>query len=320
MAPRCPVVSSASLPARLNRGRWADPSATGLKDVTMRNITALHGVLVAAMLATGACGHQQPTWVAELGYRSGEVFTARRGHLGMPFVEVTIAESLLFDTGNMVGLTLATNVLDQLNLPELGRWERLDSDGRVVGTYRRVRAPKVRLLGKDLADQPIFEFSDPDLVGLVGPDAVPGTRFTLDYRAELLAVSTSHVGVVPRGFDALPLTRSSRHPRLILAMGRVNGQPALIEFDTGASRTNIDPQLARELVLPQTPTGVRIDRIDVGPLVFAVPSAKVNPKSGIDPTLTPPILISVGSDILAQMILTVDYAEGRVLVRDARKP
>ncbi|HEX5012364.1 MAG TPA: hypothetical protein VFY71_18390 [Planctomycetota bacterium] len=54
--------------------------------------------------------------------------------------------------------------------------------------------------------------------------------------------------------------------------------------------------------------GVRIDCVGIGPLVFAVPSAKVVPKSGIDSTLTPPIQLSVGSDILAQTILTVDYA------------
>jgi hypothetical protein len=210
-------------------------------------------------------------------------------------------------------------VLDQLNLPELGRWDRLDSGGRVIGTHRRVRAPRVRLLGQSLADQTIFEFSDADLVGLVGPDAIPGTRFTLDYQTEMLAVSTSRVEVVPSGFVALSLTHSSRHPRLILAMGGVNGRAVLMEFDTGASRTNIDAQLARELALPEAPNGVRIDTLGIGPLVFAVPSAKVDSKSGIDPTLTPPLLLSVGSDILSQIILTVDYARGQLLVRDARR-
>jgi predicted aspartyl protease len=289
----------------------------------MRRIRALQSLLLTTSLVTGACVVQQPTWVSQLGYRADEVFTARRGRLGMPFVEVTIGESTqrwLFDTGNMVGLTLATNVLDQLNLPEIGRWDRLDSDGRVIGAYRRVQAPRVHLLGRILSDQTIFEFSDTDLVGLVGPDALPGTRFTLDYQAEVLAVASSPVGIPPPGFIVLPLTRSSRHPQLILATGRVNGRPALIEFDTGASRTNIDPQLVRDLALPAAPDGVRIDSLDIGSLIFAVPSAKVVPKSNIDPTLTPPIQLSVGSDILAQIILTVDYAGGQLLVRDERRP
>jgi hypothetical protein len=112
----------------------------------------------------------------------------------MPFLEVAIGDStywLLFDTGNMVGFTLATPLLDRLRLPESGRWDRLDSDGRVIGSYRRVRAPVVRVLGRTLADQPIFEFSDAAIGGLVGPDALPGSRFTLDYRAGILAITSS---------------------------------------------------------------------------------------------------------------------------------
>jgi predicted aspartyl protease len=307
---------------RLNKS-WTDQGES-VERVIMRRLRVFQGVLlVTSLAATGPLVVQQPTWVSQLGYRAEDLFTARRGLYGMPFVEVSIAETtqqLLFDTGNTVGLTLATSVLDRLNLPVLGRWDRLDSDGRVIGTYRRVRAPRVRLFGRTLSDQTIFEFSDPDLVGLVGPDALPGTRFTLDYRAEMLAITNSPLEAVPPSFTALPLTHSARHPRLILATGRVNGRAVLMEFDTGASRTNVDPQLVRDLSLPLAPNGVRIDSLEIGHLIFAVPSAKVNPKSGIDPTLALPIQVSVGSDILARIILTVDFARGQILVSEARRP
>ena len=278
-------------------------------------------ILLASLLVSAGCAAEPPSWISALGYGANEVFPIQLGRAGMPFVEVTVGTTTrpwLFDTGNMVGLTLATNEIDELHLREIARWERLDSDGQVIGTYRRVRAPAVRLLGRTLADHEIFEFSDADLVGLVGPDTLPGTRFTLDYRAGLIAVATSALETVPAGFFELPLTRSPRHPRLILATGHVDGRPVLVEFDTGASRTNIDPQLARELALPVVESGVRIDSLKIGPLAFAVPSAKVVPKSGIDRTLAQPILLAVGSDIIGQMILTVDYARGRLLVRDAR--
>jgi len=266
---------------------------------------------------------QQPAWVAQLGYTPDQVFPARRGLHGMPFVDVVIEgtkQRLLFDTGDMAGLTLATNLINRLELPETGRWDRLDSDGHVIGSYRRVQARAVILFGRALSDQTILEFSDADLGGLVGPDALPGTRFTLDYRSELLAVASSSLQNAPRGFVALPLTRSARLPRLILAVGRVNGRPVLMEFDTGASRTNIDPQLVQELGLARSGDGVRIDSLALGPLVFSVPSAKVDSKAGIDPTLTPALQLAVGSDILAQVIITVDYAGGRLLVRDTRRP
>jgi predicted aspartyl protease len=277
--------------------------------------------VVGAFLPTAGAVAQQPSWVAQLGYRPDQVFAVRRGHLGMPFLEVAIGDStywLLFDTGNTVGLTLATPLLDQLRLPEVGRWDRLDSDGRVIGTYRRVRAPVVRLLGRTLTDQTVFEFSDAALGGSVGPGALPGTRFALDYRAGILAITSSHLQEVPAGFTALPLTRSSRLPHLILATGRVNGRPVLIELDTGASRTNVDPALVQELGLPTARHGVRIDSLVLGSLVFAVPSARVNPKGGIDPTLSPPIQLAIGSDILAQVIQLVDYPRERLLLFDAR--
>jgi hypothetical protein len=219
-----------------------DTSAGGFR--VKRSGFLLAAVATTLLMTAGAVA-QQPAWVAQLGYRPDEAFAVRRGHLGMPFLQVAIGDStywLLFDTGNMVGLTLATSLLDQLRLPESGRWDRLDSGGRVIGRYRQVRAPVVRLLGGVLADQTIYEFSDAALGGLVGPDALPGTRFTLDYRAGILAVTRSSLQVVPPGFTALPLVRSSRHPGLILALGRINGRPVLIEFDTGrAGATSIRP-------------------------------------------------------------------------------
>lgn len=273
------------------------------------------------LLANARAEAQQPAWVAQLGYRSDEVFPIRRGYLGYPYLQIAIGDStywLPFDTGNMVGLTLVTSLLDQLQLPELQRWKSFGSDGKVVGSYRTMRAPAVRVLGRTLADQVIFEFSHAALLGLVGPDMLPGSRFTLDYRAEILAVTQSSLQDVPPGFSALPMTRSSKHQRLILATGLVNGHPVLIEFDTGASRCNIDPTLVQELHLPTTANGVRIDSLTIGPFVFAVPSARVNPKAGIDTSLNPPIQLAIGSDILRHLILTVDYTRGQLLLFDAR--
>ena len=258
-----------------------------------------------------------PPWSEDLGYRPDELFPLRRGHLGMPFVEVLIgntAHELLFDTGNMVGLTLATPVLDRLDLPEVGRWNRLDSDGRIIGTFRRARAPSVRAFGRTHTGEIIYEFADSVLGGLVGPDLLPGTRFTIDYASGIIAVTQRGLDRAPDGFIELPLAHSVRFPRLILAPGRVNGHPVLIEFDTGASRTNIDPALVQKLNLPRSGNGVAVDSLTIGSLSFSVPSARINPKADIDPSLTPPIQLAVGSDIISQLIFTVDYSRGRLLI------
>jgi predicted aspartyl protease len=278
-------------------------------------------LLLAVSLISVVCSVHPPEWASVLAYRPDEIFPARLGRLGMPYIEVTVGETtdrLLFDTGNMVGLTLAKHVIDQLELPVIGSWNRLDSDGRIIGTYRRVRATEVRLLGRTLIDQTIFESSDDQIDGLVGPDDLTGMRFTLDYRAQILAVASSKLDTVPEGYIVVPLVHSSLHPRLILAIGRVSGKPVLFEYDTGASRSNIDPSLARDLSLPAVRNGVRIDSLQIGSIIFSIPSVKVNPKSGIDSTLASPIQFSVGSDILSQIIWTVDYDNGRMLLRDAR--
>ncbi len=306
-------------------GRRSGRPPTSEGAALARRASAVLGVLLTAGLAAAgarAWEVQQPAWVADLEYRASELFAVRPGYLRMPFLEVAVGDSiywLLFDTGNMVGLTLATPLLDQLRLPEVGRWDRLDANGRVVGRFRTVRAPAVRVLGRTRTDQVIAEFGDAQLGGLVGPDAVPGSRFTLDYESGLLAVTSSSLVAVPADFVALPLTRSERHPRLILVSGRVNGRATLMELDTGASRTNLDPTLVRELHIPQAGDGVRLESLALGPYVFTVPSAKINPKAGIDTTLSPPIQLAVGSDILRQVVLTVDYAGGQVLLRRVRR-
>jgi predicted aspartyl protease len=276
---------------------------------------------VCIVAGTGAA--QRPAWVAQLGYRADQVYSAKPGRASRPFIEMTIGNvtrRVLFDTGNMAGLSLATNVLDELKLPEVGHWNYSDADGRVVGTYRRVRAPSVTFLGRTLTNQVILEFSDTSVGGLVGPEALPGARFTIDYRAELLAVTDAPLDSVPPGFVVLPLIRSTRQPYLILAMGSINGHPTLFEFDTGATRTNVDPELVRALALPQALNGVRIDSLALGSLMFAIPSARVDGKQGIDPALSPPLLLSVGSDVLSRIIWTVDRAAGRMLIKDARQP
>lgn len=52
---------------------------------------------------------------------------------------------------------------------------------------------------------------------------IPGTRFTLDYKRELLAVAESGPLVEVSGYGALPLIESPRHSRLILVMGSIRG-------------------------------------------------------------------------------------------------
>jgi hypothetical protein len=104
------------------------------------------------------------------------------------------------------------------------------------------------VFGVELDSVSIFEFSHERLPGLVGPDMIPGTRFTLDYGSGRLGADGG-TSAPAGGFESIPLVRSPEHPRLILIRGRVQGREVLIEVDTGKSRTTIDRELVEALGL-----------------------------------------------------------------------
>lgn len=275
-------------------------------------------IVMVLMLMPLRAESQGATWVEQLGYRQTEVTAIRAGPARMPLVEVTISgisRWLLFDTGDMVGLSLTTNELSQHPMPVDSTWQRLGSDGRVIGTLRRLRGSSVSAFGRALGDLPIFEFNESLVPGLIGPDLLPGKRFTLDYRAGLLGVTDAALGVPSAEFAVLPLVHSTRHPRLILAICSIAGRPVLTEFDTGKTRTVIDPRLVRTLGLVETEGGVRLDSLFLGPIAFAVSSAKLVSLADIDRSLPAPIELSVGSDIMSQLLITVDYATNRLVFR-----
>ena len=266
---------------------------------------------------------QVPEWVGPLGYRASELVEVRIGPYGMPLVQVDVAgvsRWLLFDTGDMVGVSLTTSELSSQELPVDSTWRRLDSDGSVIGEFRRLRAPSVRAFGRELGPLPIYEVDGLVVPGLIGLDLLPGGRFTLDYGSGLLAVTDTPLGEPPAGFEELPLVRSRRHPRLILAYCRIGEREVLTEFDTGKSRTVISPELARELGLVPDDRGVRIDALGVGSATFGIPSAKLVSLADIDRSLPAPIELSVGSDVMSELVITVDYATGRLLVGERRPP
>lgn len=275
-------------------------------------------IVAILVLAPVRGAPQGAAWIAQLSYRPTEVTAIRAGPARMPLVEVKISgisHWLLFDSGDMVGLSLTTSELSQHSLPVDSTWRRLASDGRVIGTFRRMRGSSVHAFGRALGDLPVFEINESIVPGLIGPDHLPGNRFTLDYRAGLLAVTDGALGTLPAEFAELPLVRSPRHPRLILAFCTVAGRPVLTEFDTGKTRTVIAPRLVEALGLRSTEDGVRLDALQIGPTPFAVSSAKVVSLAAIDQSLPAPIELSVGSDVMSQMLITVDYAAHRLVFR-----
>lgn len=268
-----------------------------------------------------AAAQDLPDWVSALDYRADEVQQISIGAYGYPFVRLQVNDvelELPFDTGNMVGLSLAPAWLQRLSLPRIDEWRSRASDGTLRGTYGIHEAGRVVAFGMEARNERVFEFIHPDLPGLLGPQLLRKKRFTLDYRNRVLAITDRPLTAVLESAGELKLLPSSRREDLLLVWGEIHGRRVLMQIDTGKSRTTIDPELASSLELEESEDGVVVEGLLFGELEFAVPSAKLVVLRQIDPDLSEPILVGIGSDIINQVVMTVDRIGGRLLVGEAR--
>ncbi len=88
----------------------------------------------------------------------------------MPLVETQIAGHsrwLLFDTGNMVGLSLTKAEIARQSLA-VDAEDRLPSNRLSAGSLAKLLAPSVVVFRRKLTNQPVYEIDDNDIVlGLV---------------------------------------------------------------------------------------------------------------------------------------------------------
>lgn len=286
-------------------------------------VTAASGLLTGAasallILATSCVSPPSGSdWVQAFGYAPTDIHSIELGDFGYPYVPVHVASTRLmlpFDTGNMVGVSVSSELFDQMGLVADGSWNRRNSAGELVGRLRVAEAVDVSFLGRDVGPTRVYELEHPSLAGLAGPTLLGRGHFTLDYGSRRMGVGLASLPDSVPGFRRIPLVRSERHPMLVLVRGTIEGRAVLIECDTGKSRTVVNPALASELALERGPRGVAIESLRIGDLSFAVPSAKEVDQTGIDPGLAEPILGGIGSDILSRFVWTVDYDGGALWI------
>jgi predicted aspartyl protease len=278
-------------------------------------------ISILAFFMCGAVSCREPQkrlhWQEELEYRPNEIFPIKIGKYGYPYVQVIINDQELemaFDTGNMSGLLVAPEAADRLSLCSVGESQHYDSSGEVIGTFRVFKVPKLKVFDKVWIEERAHEHTGSGLIGLIGPRYVYGKRFTLDYQNEVIAVSESPLPRVERENSIFPLIQSESLKGLIVIKGLVNGEQVLIEIDTGKSRTCVDSALIKKIDLPEVEGGYRIDEIQLGPYSFKVASAKKVSFRGMSDDFAEPILFGVGSDLLSQVVLSVDYSKQIVMI------
>lgn len=288
----------------------------------MKKLELMFVVVVALLGAAWAQEREaQPKWLVDLGYKPREVFPARIGRLGFPYLRVSINGEeieLPFDTGNMRRLVVSAQVAAQLALPVTGEEPSYDSSGAQVGKWRVFRTDSVTALGRTWHDQSAAEADQPNLDGLLGPYYLLDRRFTLDYQRGLLAVSDSRIPANAPG-EKFSLVPSKRLPGMLVVEGFVNGRKVLIQIDTGKSRTCVDRSLAIKLNLASNAHGYAVSNVHIGTWKFSVRSAREDNFSGISKDLPSPILLGIGSDVLPQVIMTVDYPRNTIHFLPAQK-
>lgn len=281
----------------------------------IRHGEAIHCVLVLALMCLLGCARtpEAPDWPIAFGYSSSEVVAIEIANFGYPYIPVAIGDDkmmLPFDTGNMVGVSLNTELFDQLGLSTVRTWSRVNGAGERVATLRVGEFRQVQVLGRNIGKKQIYERDLRSSPGLIGPADLGVRHFTLDYGSLRMAAGSTPLPENVPGYVAVPLVRSDRLPELILVYGSIEGDKVLMELDTGKSRTVINPDLAVKLGLTAVNRGVRIDRLEIGNLSFSVRSAKESDQTGIDLGIPKAIMAGVGSDVLSKFVWTVDYDAG----------
>jgi hypothetical protein len=66
------------------------------------------------------------------------------------------------------------------------------------------------------------------------------------------------------------------------------------------------------LGLPPAHYGYVLNKVRIGFWEFSVPSAREDNFAGISKDLPSPVLIGVGSDVLPQVVMTIDYRAGTI--------
>lgn len=274
------------------------------------------------MSITGCMTTATPGWVAELGYRSDELHPLKVGRLGFPMIQVQINDipfDLVLDTGNMIGLSVTRRVAEKLQLPKTGAVQSLDSAGTVVGTLAVYEADSCEVFSRRWTGQRIFERPTSQTHGLVvgdgliGPEQLLGRRVTFDYRNRLLGVSDRPTPPDAEG-DRLELVPSKGLEGMIIVAGAVNGRDVLVQLDTGKSRTVVDPILVESAGLVETSRGYRIDVLRLGSCVLHIDNAKKASLKSLGQGTPEPVTVGIGSDTLSQLVWTVDYLKGVMLI------
>lgn len=259
-------------------------------------------------------------WQEKYNYKPDQVYSMDVDENGLPHVKVAINDNdldMIFDTGNMKGMSIGLDKSRKVKLARVDNWDGEDYRGGNIGKYSIFLASKIAVFNESWKDQRIYEESKYEgYDGSIGPLYISKgrERFTLDYKNKLIGVGYSQGHIDDKNVSILPIVRNLKYNKMIVVKGKVNGHEVLIQIDTGRTKTCIDARLADKLKLTKTDEGHVIDSILLGSYEFNVPNAEEVDLKALDKNFSEPVLISIGSDVISRMVLTVDYFKNQIII------
>ena len=256
-------------------------------------------------------------WSNKYGFEEGEVFDIEIGKYGFPYIDTEINGhqiKMMYDTGNMVGISVSLEVAKQLGLTKIDEISlmRVDTAGHFLGRFDVFESVKVKVFGREITGEKIYESSADDIDGFLPPSLLLEYRVTIDYKNKFMGISKNRF---PRNIkrESFPLIVNPLEPGLPVIEGAVNGEKVLIMLDTGCSRTCVDEKLINKLNLPANEWGYEIKDVRLGSYKFRIKNAKQVSYAGNNKGYPGPIMLCLGSDTISKVVFTVDYPNKKVI-------
>lgn len=280
------------------------------------------GMLLLTSLLVGCrMEMSRSEWCNRYGFAEDEVFDIEIGNYGFPYIDTEINGhqiKMMYDTGNMVGISVTSEVAKQLGLTKIDgiMQTRVDTGGLFLGKLNVFASAKVNVFGWEITPEMIYETFSNGIDGLLPPSLLLDYRVTIDYKNKFMGISKNSFPEKHMKKETFPLIVNPLQPGLPVIAGEVNGEQVLIMLDTGCSRTCVDEELINKLSLPANEWGYEIREVRLGSFKFPINNAKKVSYAGINRGYPGPIMLCLGSDIISKVVFTVDYPNEKVILSE----
>lgn len=276
-------------------------------------------LLVVSLLLGCRSNTARKEWGNMYGFEKEEVFNIEIKDYGFPYIRSKINNieiNMMFDTGNMNGISVSSEISKRLKLTKIGEIIHMDSAGNIRGSFNVFDSEKIFVFGREIKGEKIYESFSNDLDGIIPPSLLLKNRFTIDYNNKFIGVSKNSYPDTDINKEIFSLIPNKKYPGMPVVEGVVNGQKVLIQLDTGKSRTCVDESLIKKLNLPLNDRGYEINNIKLGSFNFSITNAKKTSFKGISEGYPQPIMLGIGSDIISKIVFTVDYPNEKVIISE----